>query len=86
MRQIPAKHRPGKDAWLGPVSLCLALLSWPLPAGGPLLAVGAVACGVRSMATKTEYRLDWTAVTGTAIAVLQLLLSLMLLVMAFGGH
>jgi len=86
MRQLPAKDRPGKDAWLGPISLCLALLSWPLPAGGTVLAVGAVACGVLSMATKTEYRLDWTAVTGTSVAVLQLLLSLMLLVMEARGH
>ncbi|NUT51937.1 MAG: hypothetical protein HOV94_32290 [Saccharothrix sp.] len=86
MRQLPAKDRPGKDAWLGPISLCLALLSWPIPAGGPVLAVGAVACGVRSMTTKTEYRLDWTAVAGTGIAALQLLLSLMLLVMSTRGH
>ncbi|GAB2960108.1 hypothetical protein GCM10027184_04090 [Saccharothrix stipae] len=86
MRQLPAKDRPGKDAWLGPVSLCLALLSWPIPAGGPVLAVGAMACGVRSMTTKTEYRLDWTAVTGTCVAALQLLLTLMLLVMSARGH
>ena len=86
LRQLPAKDRPGRDAWLGPISLCLALLSWPIPAGGTALAVGAVACGVLSMTTKTEYRLDWTAVTGTSVAVLQLLLSLMLLVMEAGGH
>lgn len=86
MRRLPAKDRPGKDAWLGPISLCLAVLSWPIPAGGPVLAVGAVACGVRSMTTRTEYRLDWTAVTGTSVAVLQLLLSLMLLVMSAKGH
>lgn len=86
MRQLPAKDRPGKDAWLGPISLCLALLSWPIPAGGTVMAVGAVACGTLSMATKTEYRLDWTAVTGTCLAVLQLLLSLMLLVMEARGH
>ncbi|MFJ6673873.1 hypothetical protein ACIQMJ_22420 [Actinosynnema sp. NPDC091369] len=86
MRQFPAKDRPGRDAWLGPISLCLALLSWPIPAGGPVLALGAVACGVRSMTTKTEYRLDWTAVAGTCVAVLQLLLSLMLFAMAAGGH
>jgi hypothetical protein len=86
IRYLPAKDRPGRDAWLGPISLCLALLSWPIPAGGPVLAVGSVACGVWSMATKTEYRLDWTAVTGTCVAGLQLLLSLMLLVMAAGGH
>ncbi|WP_380718422.1 hypothetical protein [Saccharothrix hoggarensis] len=85
-RRFPAKDRPGRDAWLGPLSLCLGLLSWPIPAGGAVLAAGAVACGVRSMATKTEYRLDWTAVTGTVIAVLQLFLSLMLLVMDVGGH
>lgn len=86
MRQLPAKDRPGKDAWLGPVSLCLALLSWPIPLGGPVLALGAVACGVRSMTTKTEYRIDWTAAAGTCVGVLQLLLSLMLLVMDAGGH
>jgi hypothetical protein len=86
MRHLPAKDRPGKDAWLGPVSLCLALLSWPVPAGGTVLAASAVACGVRSMTTKTEYRLDWTAVTGTCIGVLQFLLSLMLLAMSAGGH
>ncbi|MFI9011167.1 hypothetical protein ACIGNX_28420 [Actinosynnema sp. NPDC053489] len=85
-RRFPAKDRPGRGAWLGPVSLCLALLSWPIPVGGPVLAAGAVACGVRSMTTKTEYRLDWTAVTGTCLAVAQLLLSLMLLVMASRGH
>ena len=51
-----------------------------------MLAVGAVACGVRSMTTKTEYRIDWTAAAGACLGVLQLLLSLMLLVMATGGH
>jgi hypothetical protein len=85
-RRLPAKDRPGKAAWLGPVALCLGVLSWPIPAGGVVLAVGAVGCGVVSMATKTEYRLDWTAVAGVAVAVLQLLLSLMLLVMAAVGH
>ncbi|WP_158852108.1 hypothetical protein [Saccharothrix deserti] len=85
-RQLPAKDRPGKDAWLGPIALCLGLLSWPTPAGGAVLAAGAVVCGVRSMTTKTEYRLDWTAVTGTGIGALQLLLSLMLLVMEARGH
>jgi hypothetical protein len=38
------------------------------------------------MATKTEYRLDWTAVAGTSIGALQMLLSLLLLVMAAAGH
>ncbi|WP_156077086.1 hypothetical protein [Saccharothrix sp. NRRL B-16314] len=86
MRRFPAKDRPGKDAWLGPLSLCLGLLSWPIPAGGVVLALGAVACGAVSMGTRTEYRLDWTAVTGTTLAVLQLLLSLMLFAMTAGGH
>lgn len=86
MRQFPVKDRPGNGAWLGPISLCLGLLSWPIPVGGVVVAAGAVACGVRSMATKTEYRLDWTAVAGTCIGALQMLLSLMLLVMAAAGH
>ncbi|ONI80177.1 hypothetical protein ALI22I_43040 [Saccharothrix sp. ALI-22-I] len=85
-RYLPAKDRPGKAAWLGPISLCLGLLSWPTPAGGPILAVSAVICGTLSMTTRTEYRLDWTAITGTTIGALQLLLSLMLLAMAAGGH
>ncbi|WP_447004097.1 hypothetical protein ACRAKI_31355 [Saccharothrix isguenensis] len=86
MRSLPAKDRPGRDAWLGPLSLCLGLLSWPIPVGGVALAVAAVACGALSMGTRTEYRLDWTAVTGTSVAVLQLLLSLMLFAMEAGGH
>lgn len=86
MRQFPAKDRPGRGAWLGPLSLCLGLLSWPALAGGTALAVSAVACGAWSMTTKTEYRLDWTAVTGTGVGALQLLLSLVLLVMDVTGH
>ncbi len=86
MRRLPVKDRPGNGAWLGPISLCLGLLSWPIPIGGLVVAASAVACGVRSMTTKTEYRLDWTAVAGTSIGALQVLLSLMLLAMAAAGH
>lgn len=86
MRQLPVKDRPGRAAWLGPISLCLGLLSWPMPVGSAVVAAGAVVCGVLSMTTKTEYRLDWTAVAGTSIGALQMLLFLMLLVMVAAGH
>lgn len=85
-RWLPAGDRPGRGAWLGPVSLGLGLLSWPIPAGGAVVAAVAVACGVLSMTTQTQYRLDWTAVAGVSVGVLQLMLSLMLLVLAANGH
>lgn len=84
--QLPAKDRPGKRAWLGPVSLCLGVVSWAIPGGGTLIAAGAIACGVASMATRAEYRLDWTAITGTCAGAGQLPLSLMLFAMAASSH
>ncbi|GAA1296225.1 hypothetical protein GCM10009634_51360 [Saccharothrix xinjiangensis] len=85
-RWLPAGDRPGRGAWLGPLSLGLSLLSWPIPAGGAAVAVVAVGFGVLSMSTQTQYRVDWTAVVGLSIGLLQLLLSLMLLVMTTNGH
>lgn len=75
----PAKERPGKAAWLGPASLGLGLISWAIPVVGILLAVGAVACAVVSIATKAQYRTDWTAVAGLCVALGQMLFSLLVL-------
>jgi hypothetical protein len=81
VRYLPAGDRPGRAAWWGPISLALALSSWLFPVGGAVIAVVAVVCGVLSMATDREYRLDWTAVAGTPIGAAQLVLSLLLLLL-----
>jgi len=77
-RSLPAGDRPGRQAWLGPASLALGLLSWPIPVVGVYIALAAIALGVLSMAVGTEYRLDWTAVTGLVVGTGQLALSLLL--------
>ncbi|WP_199443037.1 hypothetical protein [Umezawaea beigongshangensis] len=78
MRYLPAGDRPGLSAWWGPICLGLALLSWLFPVGGVAVAAAAVTCGVLSMATDRDYRLDWTALLGTPIGTAQLALSLLL--------
>ncbi len=84
-RRLPAKERPGWSGWFGPLSLCLGVISWPIPAAGPLLGVVAVIGGAASMSTQTEYRLDWTAIVGTGFGAAQLLMSVLLLVMSASG-
>lgn len=86
MSELPAKDRPGKSAWLGPVALCSGLVSWVAPGGGMVIALVAAACGVVSIRTRGPYRVDWIAVVGIGVAVLQALFSLLLLVMELSGH
>ena len=85
MRGLPAKDRPGKLAWLGPLSLCVGLISWVAPGGGLAIALVAIGCGGLSVWTRGAYR-DGTAIVGIGVAMLQVLLSLMLLLVAAGGH
>lgn len=77
-RRLPTKGRPGKQAWLGPVALCLGLLSWLAPVLGIPFALGAVTCGAVSMSSR-EYRIDWMAAAGVGIGLTQVLASLLLL-------
>lgn len=83
---LPAKDRPGIPAWLGPVALCLGLLSWVVPVGGIALGLVAVACGVVSVWTRGPYRVDGTAVAGAALGALQVVSSLLLLVATSSGY
>lgn len=85
-RQFPAKDRSGKQAWLGPISLWLGLLSWVIPVVGSLVAVSAVACGAVSMTTRAQYRIDWTAAVGTGAGVGRVGLSLFVLAMTTSGY
>ena len=85
-RGLPAKNRPGKLAWLGPISLCIGLVSWVVPGGGPIIAAAAVACGVVSVLTRGRYRVDGTAVAGICAGGLQVAFSLVLVVMSASGH
>lgn len=78
-RRIPAKLRPGKQAWLGPAALCLAVLSWVIPVLGLPIAVVAAACAGVSIGTNRAYRLDWTAVVGSILALGHIGMSLALL-------
>lgn len=80
----PAKDRTGKSAWLGPAALALALLSWVIPFG-EVVAAAALASGGASIATRREYRVDWTAAAGIALAAVQLYLALLLTVMSSSG-
>lgn len=82
---LPAKDRHGRSAWLGPLSLFLGLVSWVAFAGGAIFGLAAVGCGVVSIATRAEYRVDWTAVAGAVVGAGQLLLSLMLLLSSASG-
>ncbi|TCP42056.1 hypothetical protein EV191_12422 [Tamaricihabitans halophyticus] len=70
--ELPAGNRPGRSAWLGPFSLALAALCWFLPSGGALVGAAAVVCGALSIATRKEYRIDWTAVAGIGVGLAQL--------------
>ncbi|MEU3270310.1 hypothetical protein ABZ639_05655 [Saccharomonospora sp. NPDC006951] len=67
LRSLPVKDRPGKQAWLGPAALGLAIVSWLTPAFGIVVGAVAAGCGIVSMSTRREYRLDWTAVAGAVI-------------------
>jgi hypothetical protein len=77
-RHLPAGNRPGRHAWLGPAALAMGLLSWLIPVAGAVIALAALVCGLVSMSTLTEYRIDWTAALGATVAAGQLLLSLVL--------
>ncbi|MFB9904906.1 hypothetical protein [Allokutzneria oryzae] len=79
MKQLPAKDRPGVQAWLGPLSLGLGTVSWIVPGGNLVFVVAACVCGVVSIATRKWYSVDWTAVAGICVALAQALLSLLLL-------
>lgn len=85
-RRRPAMSRHGKLAWLGPVSLGLALLSWVIPVGDIVIAAIAVACGLVVLFTSAEDRTDWTAVAGALVGFLQVLLALMLIAVDFYGY
>lgn len=77
MSDRPAKDRPGRSAWLGPVALALALASWLFPFG-EVVAVLAIITGGVSIATRREYRVDWTAAAGVCVGAAQLYFALML--------
>ncbi|RCW46954.1 hypothetical protein DFQ14_101294 [Halopolyspora algeriensis] len=85
-RELPAENRPGKQAWLGPISLALGLVSWVIPAASWLVALGAIVCGAVSMSTRTEYRVDWTAVVGIGAGAARGLVSLLVLIMTASGY
>ena len=76
---LPAKDRPGKGAWWGPVALGVGLLSWAVPGAGAGLAVVAVICGVLSVATRGAYRVDATALAGIGVAGLQIAVTLLMM-------
>ncbi|ASR36344.1 hypothetical protein BAY61_16520 [Prauserella marina] len=85
LRSLPVKDRPGKQAWLGPCALGLAVISWLTPAFGIVVGAVAAGCGAASMSTGREYRLDWTAMAGTVIGGAQVIFSgLMAAASAFG--
>lgn len=79
-----AGDRPGRTAWLGPLALGLGLLCWLAPIGGEVVAAAAIASGAGSIATRREYRIDWTATAGICVGALQLYLALMLYVITTG--
>lgn len=83
--ELRARDRPGKAAWLGPIAVGLALLSWLTPIGGPVVALVAVVCGVVSIAKRRPYRIDWTAVVGICLGAGQLFLALVLFAISASG-
>ncbi|MGA6161769.1 hypothetical protein [Amycolatopsis magusensis] len=86
LRTLPVRDRPGRRAWLGPLSLLLAVLCWFLPLGSVAVAAVAIACATASILTDREYRLDWTAVAGASIAAGQLFFTVFLMAMEAAGH
>ena len=83
--ELRARDRPGKGAWLGPIALGLAILSWLTPIGGPIVALAACGCGIVSIATRRPYRIDWTAAVGIGLGTGQLFLALVLFVISASG-
>ncbi len=83
--ELPARDRRGKLALLGPVSLGLGLLSWLTPFVGVAVAVVGIVCGVASILTRGEYRVDWTAGVGIALGGAQLFFELVLFAMSASG-
>jgi len=82
---LPAKDRPGRSGWLGPVALALAIICWIMPVGSTVVAGIAIVCALVSMSTEREYRIDWTAATGVAIGISQLTLSALLMALSASG-
>lgn len=80
-----AKERRGKSAWLGPLALGLGLLCWVLPIGSEVAAATAIGCGIGSIATRREFRIDWTAVAGICAGAGQLYFALMLFALEVSG-
>ncbi|GAA4015834.1 hypothetical protein GCM10022247_43490 [Allokutzneria multivorans] len=71
------KDRSGSQAWLGPISLGLAVASWIFPYVNLVLVVIACVCGVVSIVTRKWHTIDWTAVAGICVASGQAVLSLL---------
>ncbi|OZM72254.1 hypothetical protein CFN78_14620 [Amycolatopsis antarctica] len=86
LRWLPAKDRPGKQAWLGPVALALAVISWITPVAGPVVAGVAIACAGWSMFTAREYQVDWTAAVGAVVGLGQLGFAAVLFALSVTGH
>lgn len=80
----PARDRPGKAAWLGPLSLGLGLLCWLAPVGSEIVAAASITSGVVSIATRREYRIDWTAAAGIFVGALHLYVAVMLFAITIG--
>lgn len=85
MPSQPAGDRSDRTVWLGPLALGLGLLCWLAPIAGEAVAAAAIASGAGSIATRREYRIDWTAVAGICAGALQLYLALMVFVMTASG-
>lgn len=83
--ELPARDRRGKLASLGLVSLGLGVLCWLLPFVGVVVAAVAIGCGIVSIVTRREYRIDWTAVVGICLGSAQLFFELVLFAMKASG-
>ncbi|MFC4852821.1 hypothetical protein [Actinophytocola glycyrrhizae] len=83
--ELPARDRRGKLASLGLISLGLGVLCWLTPFVSVVVAGLAIACGVVSIVTRREYRIDWTAVVGICLGTAQLFFELVLFAMRASG-
>ncbi|MCP3800631.1 hypothetical protein NLX83_15295 [Allokutzneria sp. A3M-2-11 16] len=77
MKQLPMKERSGSQAWLGPISLGLAVASWVFPYVNLALVAAACVCGTVSIVTRKWHSIDWTAVAGITLALGQAVLALL---------
>ncbi|MQA62949.1 MAG: hypothetical protein GEU86_15985 [Actinophytocola sp.] len=80
----PARDRPGKAAWLGPLALGLGLLCWLAPVGSELVASAAITSGAVSIVTRRGYRIDWAAAAGIFAGTLHLYVAVMLFAITIG--